>query len=271
MFSLPLRPSCRWVLLKRGPVFVGDVNQNRYNRMKRTGGFTLIELLVVIAIIALLLAILTPALRKAKKQAEATVCLNNLRQVGLAANLYADAYNNYVPRGANSGGVLWFVQFMPYIGHAGEVDDGDYRNVKIYRCRSFPRSGVGLNNISNSRQTLQYVINDWTFNGRTDMVGHSVGKPTRLTEFRSPPTTIYLADNEAAPWRPIIEDQYSPDILRIDVFNPGHLPTSNSQDVTTGRRIARRRHKEGCNVLFLDWHAEYMAAEEMSIRHWRDR
>jgi prepilin-type N-terminal cleavage/methylation domain-containing protein len=55
----------------------------------RKKGFTLIELLVVIAIIALLLAILTPALRKVKESAKALVCKSNLNQLGLAWHAYA--------------------------------------------------------------------------------------------------------------------------------------------------------------------------------------
>lgn len=140
-------------------------------------GFTLIGLLVVIAIIALLM----PALQRVKKQARATTCLSNLKQIGMAAELYAGDNDWFIPRGSTGNSPIWFMQSLPYVGQ--RHNKGDYKSVKIYKCRSFPRTGNGLYDVPNSRQTVCYVINDWTFSSRTDESGTSIGRPTKLSVF----------------------------------------------------------------------------------------
>lgn len=84
--------------------------------------FTLVELLVVMAIIALLAALVLPALAGSKEKSRSIQCLNNLRQWGLAYRLYADDNNDYLPRRGQGVQVLaqidrpddWFNALPPY-------------------------------------------------------------------------------------------------------------------------------------------------------------
>ena len=216
----------------------------------------MIELLVVIAIIALLMAILMPVLRKTREQGKDMVCRNNLRQIGLAANFYAGEYGFLIPRSAEWGGDIkpWFQLFMPFLSQRAVGDD--YRSVKIFRCPSYP----------DKRQTVCYVVNGW---GNDENGGWRMqGTPTRLTACKKPALSIYLADNEDGPWRTIITKATDRDVTRCDVFQPSHLPNSDNQEIVDGRRIARARHKNGCNCLFLDCHTEWMAAESMTVEMW---
>jgi prepilin-type processing-associated H-X9-DG protein len=71
---------------------------------RRTAAFTLVELLVVIGIIAMLVAILLPALNKARQQAQLVQCLSNLRQIGLAMHAHANEHCNHFPLAAEIWG-----------------------------------------------------------------------------------------------------------------------------------------------------------------------
>jgi prepilin-type N-terminal cleavage/methylation domain-containing protein len=68
----------------------------RPSQLSRKGAFTLVELLVVIGIISVLIAILLPALTRARQQAMTVQCMSNMRQVGNAMLIYADQYDGYL-------------------------------------------------------------------------------------------------------------------------------------------------------------------------------
>ncbi len=77
------------------------------NRRPASPGFTLVELLVVIGIISILIAMLLPALNKAREAARTVQCLSNLRQIGMASQMYAQEYNDYiVPLWINKQGTI---------------------------------------------------------------------------------------------------------------------------------------------------------------------
>src|SRR3954467_5084543 len=80
---------------------ITSVSRSTRSRAAGARGFTLVELLVVIGIIALLVAILMPALSRARQQAIQTQCLSNLRQVGMFVQMYANENKDRVPIGYN--------------------------------------------------------------------------------------------------------------------------------------------------------------------------
>ena len=104
-------------------------------------GFTLIELLVVIAIIAILAAILFPVFAGARQAAQKTTCISNLKQLGLAVNMYnSDNKETFMP-GSTTGWVLeglWWNKLEPYLKSL-KVDS----LAGVYVCPSSPKTGAG--------------------------------------------------------------------------------------------------------------------------------
>ncbi|MCK6499074.1 MAG: prepilin-type N-terminal cleavage/methylation domain-containing protein [Nitrospira sp.] len=85
-------------------------------RESRRWGFTLIELLVVVAILAILAALLLPALTSAKAKGKRAVCLSNLRQIGTAIRVYADDHEGHIPYGPTAPPFTSPASFYPSTG-----------------------------------------------------------------------------------------------------------------------------------------------------------
>jgi len=99
-------------------------------------GFTLIELLVVIAIIAILAALLLPALNGAKARARQISCVNNLHQTGIAATMYGDEFNFYPP-GLVPNQTQWDLCLSPYAGGPGQTAITNITNAAASRGKVF--------------------------------------------------------------------------------------------------------------------------------------
>ena len=118
---------------------------------KRAGAFTLAELLVVITLIAILTALLFPAVSAAKAKARRTICANNLRQINLGLRLYCDDSNDKSPR--TSGTTI-----APALNWIG------YKNLM--------KSYVGLNRVSSAKDKSFVCLADTFYHNVTDSLAY---------------------------------------------------------------------------------------------------
>jgi prepilin-type N-terminal cleavage/methylation domain-containing protein len=95
------------------------------NRRPCRRAFTLIELLVVIAIIAILMALLLPAVQKVREAANKMTCANNLKQMGIACHAYHNDYSTLPPSRLANNYATWCVMIQPYIEQQGLYKDWD--------------------------------------------------------------------------------------------------------------------------------------------------
>jgi len=117
-----------------------------------TPGFTLVELLVVIGVIALLISFLLPSLSRARADAQRTACASNLRQIGIAAQMYAQENNNCFPPAWISAACRWMDLIGRYISKGSQV----------YQCPSDPRR---IPDTYDPTIILSYGINSFNFSG----------------------------------------------------------------------------------------------------------
>lgn len=116
---------------------------------KRSSNFTLIELLVVIAIIAILAAMLLPALNNARERAKTSTCSGNLKQLGLALSMYSDDYDGWLPAHFEASQTTdpgtygwWYNVIAPYAGHRNGLLARAGKSA--FQCVSDKRTKAGI-------------------------------------------------------------------------------------------------------------------------------
>ena len=136
---------------------------DRENSQSHRAAFTLIELLVVIAIIAILAALLLPALAKSKAKAQRTACLNNQKQTGLSFTLWAGDHNDKFPSTvdvAEGGSKARYQTWQHFITITNELVTPKILNCPSDRAKQiasdFSSSATGLRTLKNA--AISYVV-----------------------------------------------------------------------------------------------------------------
>jgi len=209
---------------------------------QRCGGFTLIELLVVIAIIAILASLLLPVMAKAKGKAHSVSCISNLRQIGLAMNMYAEDANGYLPGTAHSSlSNSWVFSLASYVG-------------KVDRIRLCPNDKKREERLLN--RGTSYIMNEYTSVPALDPFGDPISSEpvwNKLSTIKRPGDTFLVFE---------ISDRAG---------------TGTGQDHTHSRNwlkgwssvledIQPDRHGPTANYPFADWHVAALKADGLKRR-----
>ncbi|MHC4118671.1 MAG: type II secretion system protein [Planctomycetota bacterium] len=245
--------------------------------MKERSGFTLIELLVVIAIIAILMAILMPALNRVKEQARGIACMSNQKTMGMAYVMYADENDSGMCGGMaryrpENGVPPWVMPPLDLLapGQYNEMPSGAVtlvqrhnglregvlfpyiKDVGAYHCPGDERLKQGTSNGRDLQHLLfrSYSLPDYLQATRPQ-------DPKKLTDFSSPATKLLF-----------VEEIYdAPGSVNHNVDGWSYNPGSNSLWDPLGPF-----HSDSCTFSFMDGHAETKKwTDKRTIIYWRSR
>lgn len=224
-------------------------------------GFTLIELMVVIAVIAALAAILLPVFAQAREKARATACLSNLKQIGAAALMYAQDYDDLFPWNPfrqGHWGAMYFQKYHPT--HCPDPATTSYvvlmmpylRSADVWRCPDFYGYPLPLYNqyepsLDPARDRhVGYSFNPW-------LLG-DLCAPQGPAAIESSASEVALFGDADAPW------DFSWAGSRVvdgELYWPATGFRTYYPSVPQYQGLGWRRHERGLNFVFVDGHARF--------------
>jgi len=257
------------------------------NPLTRRRGFTLIELLVVIAIIAILAAMLLPALAAAKEKGRRTVCVGNLRQIGVSLQLYTGDNHDNLPAMAdpiNKANALWDIPDQVSDALSGGSGSSTNFYKGIFYCPdsvllqaqnvNYWWDYVGSGSDTHRVTSYQWIISR---DGKLGFYGQGSSSVVQL----SPPkgylnkitttfTNLYnLASTEMVTDAVISEGNFTAGVLGANATGQTYVGVYTSNPTELPQKYnSNHMHKSvpaGGNILFMDCHCEWRPFTTMQM------